>query len=77
MFTKIKANSLEWTATALSFAGAILNSTGHHFVLAMIVWTIANGFWIAFAIPRRQWGMFATQLGFCFIQLYGITNFIK
>lgn len=77
MLTKIKTHGTEWIATALSFAGSYFNSTGHHFILAMIVWTIANGFWIAFAIPRKQWGMFATQAGFCFIQLYGITNFIK
>ena len=77
MFTRIKANFLEWTATILSFIGAFLNSTGNHFIEAMIIWTIANGFWIAYSIPRRQWGMFATQAGFCLVQIYGITNFLK
>jgi hypothetical protein len=77
MLTKLRTNSLEWTATALSFSGAILNSTGNHFVSAMLTWTIANICWIAFAIPRKQWGMFTTQLGFCLIQICGISNFIK
>ncbi|HIJ87418.1 MAG TPA: hypothetical protein HPP97_06975 [Desulfuromonadales bacterium] len=70
-------NTLEWIATTLSFIGAFLNSTGNHFVSAMVVWIIANCFWIAYAIPRKQWGLFTTQLGFCLIQIYGISHFIK
>lgn len=49
----------EYTATALAIAGAFLLAIKNPLTpWAWLLWMFSNGFWLAYAVCTRQWGLF-------------------
>jgi len=64
---------IEWTATILSLAGAIMlstNMTGARW--AWPVWLVSNIFWIWFGCEKEAYGLVLTQIGFTVTSLIGV-----
>lgn len=66
---ELKHHILEWSATVLSVAGAILNA--NKFIAGFYVWSLANLLWIFFGIKYKHWGLVVMNIVFLCINAWG------
>lgn len=64
-----------WIATALSFAGIILN--GKKNIWCWPVWLLSNVFWVTLGFKYHDGSMVACQVGFVALNVYGWRAWLK
>ncbi|HLC53753.1 MAG TPA: hypothetical protein VJK03_04365 [Candidatus Nanoarchaeia archaeon] len=66
----LKHHVIEWSATVLSVAGAIVNAI--KYIEGFYIFAIANMLWMSFAIKHRHWGLLIMNIIFFFINAYAL-----
>ncbi len=70
----LRHHLLEWGATILSLTGAVLNA--RFFIEGFWFWSVANIFWMIFAMKYKHYGLFVQNLVFLFINILGIYTWL-
>lgn len=68
----LRHHIIEWSATALSIFGAVLNA--NKLIAGFYVWSIANILWLSFSWKHKHWGLFVMNIIFLGINIWGIIN---
>ena len=71
----LKHHLIEWSATALSILGAILNAL--QFISGFYVWTVASLLWILFAWKHKHYGLLVMSAVYIMINILGIIAWAK
>lgn len=66
----LRHHVIEWVATTMSITGAILNAQLN--IWGFYLFSVANFFWISFAIKHKHWGLLITNILFFIFNVYGI-----
>ncbi|MSS75080.1 hypothetical protein EXS73_02615 [Candidatus Pacearchaeota archaeon] len=69
---QLKHHLVEWSATALSVFGAVLNAK--QLISGFYVWSLANVLWLYFGWKFKHWGLVVMNLIFLSINIYAIFN---
>ncbi len=71
---ELRHHAIEWGATVLSIAGAILNAKLiiDGFYASFYIWSAANILWLSFAFKHKHWGFFLTSLIYLIINAFAI-----
>ena len=69
---QLKHHLVEWSATALSVFGAVLNAK--KLISGFYVWSLANVLWLYFGWKFKHWGLVVMNLIFLSINIYAIFN---
>jgi len=67
---ELKHHLLEWSATALSVIGAIMNA--NQLIQGFYVWSVANILWMIFSVRYKHYGLLAMNIIFLCINIWGI-----
>jgi len=63
---------IEWVATILSIAGALL--IAYKQVNGYYVWVVANILWIFFALKHKHYGLLVLSISYMVINVVGLTR---